>query len=100
MKVSPPQPGAHIFGRRQGAGTGLNRPSAAEHVELKYVGKLGGNDVLSVRFPDLGPMSDPASSRPGPRNAPPHRISFRPAPNTRINTYLIDVLRATGYAHC
>jgi hypothetical protein len=46
------QPGAHIFVVEQGGWNWIEQAFAAEHVELKYVGKLGGNDVLSVRFPD------------------------------------------------
>ncbi len=46
------QPGAHIFVVEQGGWNWIEQAFAAEHVELKSVGKLGGNDVLSVRFPD------------------------------------------------
>ena len=59
------QPGEHIFVVEQGGWNWIEQAFAAEHVDLKYVGKLGGNDVLSVRFPSSGPLHDPISRQPG-----------------------------------
>jgi hypothetical protein len=45
------QPGEHIFVVEQGGWNWIEQVFAAEHVELKLVGKVGGSDVMSVRFP-------------------------------------------------
>ena len=59
------QPGEHIFVVEQGGWNWIEQAFAAEHVELKYVGKLGGNEVVSVRFPNSGPLHDPISRQHG-----------------------------------
>ena len=53
------QPGEHIFVVEQGGWNWIEQAFVAEHVEMKHIGKLGGNDVLSVRFPSSGPLHDP-----------------------------------------
>ncbi len=62
------QPGEHIFVVEQGCWNWIEQAFAAEHVDLKYVGKLGGNDVLSVRFPSLEPH--PRQPTTGPLTTP------------------------------
>jgi ribosomal protein S18 acetylase RimI-like enzyme len=64
------QPGDHIFVVSHGGWNWTDQAFAADHVEVTPIGHTFGSDVVSVRFPGLGPMSDSTSSRPGPRNAP------------------------------
>lgn len=59
------QPGEHIFVVSQGGWNWIQQAFAAEHVEVRPIGNLAGSEVVSVRFPGLGPMPDPISHRPG-----------------------------------
>ncbi len=53
------QPGEYVFVVEQGGWNWIEHAFASEHVELKYVGKLGGNDVVSVRFPHSAAATSP-----------------------------------------
>lgn len=59
------QPGDHIFVVSHGGWNWTDQAFAAEHVKVTPIGQIFGSDVVSVRFPGLGPMSDSTSSRTG-----------------------------------
>jgi hypothetical protein len=45
------EPGDHVFVLEQGGWNWIEQALASEHGEQTYLGKLGGNDVVSVHFP-------------------------------------------------
>ena len=59
------QPGDHIFVVSHGGWNWTDQAFAAEHVVVRPIGNLAGSEVVSVRFPRLGPIPDPTSRRPG-----------------------------------
>ena len=47
------QPGPHIFVVDEGGWNWIAQALAHEHAGLRFIGKIGGNDVVSVSFPAL-----------------------------------------------
>jgi hypothetical protein len=66
------QPGEHIFVISHGGWNWTDQAFAAEHVEVKFLGNIFGSELVSVRFPILGPKPDPTTRQPttGPLSAP------------------------------